>query len=475
MEEKEIKLNIGQEEYLRLKSLLGKYLVKEKKQKDSYFDTDSFFYESHKHSIRLRHEGDKSEFALKILFYLNNRDDWYVYEMESSLPLNKDFLKGIFLILGLEHRTLNFEPIFEGNLIEILSKLGLKEKIVITKQRQIYDYLGAELSLDYIEGLGYFLEIEKHNLPWQIVKDLGLKDYVEIRTGYTDIYTDKFYKDKLPHSSTTKQFYIKNSKWNVLESETSLYDEINSKINMYVGISGISLDLSVMHLFDQILQKKEQIYCIYVVIWDNIIKSSNFSAQIFPNLSSEEIINNFIGHVSTFLEKNNINHNIIKITDLIPKIVFDTQSQEVINNILSSISLRYLNQKFDKQDIDFAKLYTIILDYLVFYNSEKIFDKKINCYLVGTRHKNLRGIFNKFLPEKDYQKTEYFDSLKCPADGSKIRLHLGLSKEEIVRLLVDNSENGLVVGPMLSWLGLSSWDAEQIYQKIQEKYKKLIG
>jgi len=43
MEEKEIKLNIGQEEYLRLKSLLGKYLVKEKKQKDSYFDTDSFF------------------------------------------------------------------------------------------------------------------------------------------------------------------------------------------------------------------------------------------------------------------------------------------------------------------------------------------------------------------------------------------------------------------------------------------------
>jgi len=41
MEEKEIKLNISQDEYLRLKSLLEKYFVKEKKQKDIYL---MFFY-----------------------------------------------------------------------------------------------------------------------------------------------------------------------------------------------------------------------------------------------------------------------------------------------------------------------------------------------------------------------------------------------------------------------------------------------
>lgn len=474
MEEKEIKLSITSEDYFRLKSLFGPYFTEEKNQRDVYFDTDTFFYESHKHSIRLRYEEGRMNFALKILFYLDNREDWYVYEQESPLPISADFLAGIFYILGLDYDNYNQDMLSEQDLIDTLAIAGLKPKITITKKRNIYNYKGAEISLDYIKELGYFIEIEKHDFPWEIVDELGLKDYHEVRTGYTDIYTDKYYPDKLPHSSTIKQFYDTDSKWNVLKNEEDLYNNLNSKVSMYVGISGISLDLSVMYLFDKILEKKEEIYYLYVVVWDNLIQSSMFSAQIFPELSLEEITNRFIGNIQRFLEKNGINYKLIKMTDLIPKIVSNKENQEIIDRILSAISLSYLNQKFPKQDIDFSKIYNIILDYLAFYNSETLFGKKINCYFVGSRHKNLRAIFNKLLPEKNYQKTEYFESLKCPADGSKIRLHLGQDKEEIIRILVDNRENKLIVCPLLSWLNLSSWDPEQIYKKIQEKYNKLL-
>lgn len=84
-----------------------------------------------------------------------------------------------------------------GKAKEILQKLGFSYAGTVVKMRTIYELNGMKISLDSVENLGNFVEIEilgenteenREKLS-QMAKELGLKEYV--RETYLEILKNK--------------------------------------------------------------------------------------------------------------------------------------------------------------------------------------------------------------------------------------------------------------------------------------------
>ncbi len=70
---------------------------------------------------------------------------------------------------------------------KILKKLGFKESLTIKKIREIYKKDNITVCIDYIENLGYFIEVEKETNKYDekevkqlldLLKDLGVKQLI---------------------------------------------------------------------------------------------------------------------------------------------------------------------------------------------------------------------------------------------------------------------------------------------------------
>ena len=140
--EMEIKVKLSKEDYDNLNEIMklrGKFLV-ESNQKDTYYQP-VYLNDDMNKWLRIRLSGNK-----KILTYKKLGNKMYCEEYEVEIDNSN-----------------NLEKIFDS--------IGLKKITVISKNRMIYSYLDKyEVSLDNVDGLGYFIEIE--------VKDT-IKDYME--------------------------------------------------------------------------------------------------------------------------------------------------------------------------------------------------------------------------------------------------------------------------------------------------------
>jgi adenylate cyclase class IV len=473
MEEKEIKIQTTEGEALKAQNKLAQFFKFHKKQKDVYYDTRDLFFEKKKHSIRLRYEGKETILALKILYWMEKRKEWFIFEKELKAPFDSSEVKKLFNIIGLK---LGVEDgISPVELKRILYNSGLTEMIVIDKDRNVYEFEGAEVSVDRIKKLGTFIEIEKSDEPWSVLRKIRVKKRREIRAGYTSLFVRKFFNFS---ESDLIKFYALNPCWNVLKSEAKMYEDLNQKEYYYVGISGIAMDLNIIHLLESLKSEKNRIYKVFAVFWDDVIQTSPFTEKIFANAKKEGLIKSNLNCLTYFFEKNFKNSwELSKITDLTAKLLSKPETRLIINKILEECSLEYLNSKFDKKDIDMHKILNIIHDYLIFYNSEDFFGKKIGVYFVGDRHKYLRGLLNKHVVEKNYQQTRYFKSMSMPATGMKIRVNPQMSEKEIKRTINDwmeDEKNKNEKTEFLKWLKAND-DIDEIYDKISEKYKELLG
>jgi hypothetical protein len=110
---------------------------------------------------------------------------------------------------------------------EALRLIDITPKITITKHRQIFKSDVAEFVYDFVEELGYFVEIETKDGsdPMNLVKDvIGEKPFQFIRNGYNDMVALD-----IPYclSNDIKQQLFKiNPKWNVLENEVDLVNNL---------------------------------------------------------------------------------------------------------------------------------------------------------------------------------------------------------------------------------------------------------
>ena len=130
--EMEIKIKLTKEEYEKLNKkmkLIGKFLL-QSNQQDIYYQTDYFDGDIDK-LLRLRLSGNK-----KVLTYKKYNNNMYCEEYE--VEINNS-----------------------NNLIKIFDSIGLKKIIEVKKERNIYSYQDKyEVSLDNVDKLGYFIEIE---------------------------------------------------------------------------------------------------------------------------------------------------------------------------------------------------------------------------------------------------------------------------------------------------------------------------
>lgn len=139
--ETEIKIHLEESEFKRLRVFFEKQAnyINESRQLDTYFEPEhrKFLKEGDaevEEWLRIGLRGNK-----KILNYKHWYDNKYCDEYEVTIDN-------------------------EENLEKIFKVLGLKQTAVVDKTRYKYMYLEKyEVSLDYVESLGYFIEIEVKN------------------------------------------------------------------------------------------------------------------------------------------------------------------------------------------------------------------------------------------------------------------------------------------------------------------------
>lgn len=143
--ETEIKIKITQQEY----KLLHKFFQQNAKFLNENYQSDTYYQPTHRKFLKKGTE-DIAEWLRigirgnkKILNYKNWYSNMYCDEYEVEIDDEK-------------------------NLEKILSVLGLEKITCVNKKRETYYYLNKyEIALDYVEMLGYFIEIEvkEYNKP----------------------------------------------------------------------------------------------------------------------------------------------------------------------------------------------------------------------------------------------------------------------------------------------------------------------
>lgn len=130
--EMEIKIKLSKEEYDSLNKTMkreGTFLL-ESNQQDTYYQSENQEKDINKW-LRIRKSGNK-----QILTYKNHNSNMYCEEYEVEVDNN-------------------------DNLEKIFGFIGLKKIVTISKKRKTYSYLNKyEVSLDRVDDLGYFIEIE---------------------------------------------------------------------------------------------------------------------------------------------------------------------------------------------------------------------------------------------------------------------------------------------------------------------------
>lgn len=132
--EVELKARVdGREEVAKRILALGGRFVREAAQEDTYFKHPSYDLRSRDEALRLRREGKKSALTFK----------------------GRRFGSGAKMREEVEVEVGDFD-----SMATILKRAGFEESLVIKKNRRVYSLEGAEISLDSVEGLGDFVEIE---------------------------------------------------------------------------------------------------------------------------------------------------------------------------------------------------------------------------------------------------------------------------------------------------------------------------
>lgn len=140
--EMEIKVRLNKEDYDYLNEVIkdkGKFLS-EGNIKDTYYILDNL--DNNVKTLRIRESGNK-----KILTYKNQNNTTHCEEYEVEIDSS-------------------------DNLEKIFNSIGLNKITVVNKYRKVYSYLDKyEASIDKVDNLGYFIEIEvKDN-----IKDFSLE------------------------------------------------------------------------------------------------------------------------------------------------------------------------------------------------------------------------------------------------------------------------------------------------------------
>lgn len=155
MYEIEAKAPLSPSKFIELKKNFNKKAV----YKGRSLKSDTYFGNTKQEQIRLRTQGEKTFFHLKLR------------SVKASIEEN----------IEMEWKVKN-----EKKLYSLLKKIELKPEVKKVKKTYLYEWKNFSLELNEIEGLGYFLEVEKvvknktdipltHKALLSLFKKLGFK------------------------------------------------------------------------------------------------------------------------------------------------------------------------------------------------------------------------------------------------------------------------------------------------------------
>ncbi len=236
-EEREIKIQLDREHFEDIHfSVATQNAVRGiQNQRDIYYDFPDYRITNLNRGLRVRFDEEKpSCFEFKSLFYNpygREANPWFIEELTFPFPIGD---KGLANLRDLFTRlqipaplNTSSEPISFGALDVLFQKLGLAPSATVTKHRSEYESEEAVFTFDFIEELGYFIEVEAksgHDPISILEQELHILDFRIIREGYNDMMLRGnpnciSTKDKL------ERFRI-NPSWNILPTETTYVQDL---------------------------------------------------------------------------------------------------------------------------------------------------------------------------------------------------------------------------------------------------------
>lgn len=169
MNETEVKIRLKEPEKAREMILgLGARIKAKDTQFNSFYDTPGFDLTNSGVVLRVRLEGEK-----KILCFKGKKE----------------------VVNGIKSRE-ELECFIEGNVEGIIEGLGYELKIGYEKERETFLVEKAEIMLDRLPLMGWFLEIEgERDRIEELLAELGLEREDRLPEGYIKLYK-RFFKEK---------------------------------------------------------------------------------------------------------------------------------------------------------------------------------------------------------------------------------------------------------------------------------------
>jgi len=172
--EVEVKFSISEPSRIREKLMeLGATYVDTVDQVDIYYQHPCKNFAETDEALRLRENNSKSGKSIELTYKGPKRGGWA-----------KDRVEIVSRVVD------------SVKMQEILEMLGFKAVARLLKHREFYMIRGVEVSIDKVEGLGYFVEIEDKGGGLEAIREiaslLGLGEPVP--KTYLELYLEKFRK-----------------------------------------------------------------------------------------------------------------------------------------------------------------------------------------------------------------------------------------------------------------------------------------
>jgi mutator protein MutT len=198
------------------------------RQKDVYWDDESYTITNHARGLRVRYVGGHLKSVQFKSLFIDESGERVIEEVDLLRDgmIDRDKLGGI--LAG----RFNFTARSAGKSLEgILASYGLRSKYTIDKERSVYmnDDGGVEVAVDNIEGIAPHVEIEHLGGDGELYQTLvdemqGMEALEEMARGYVELVVRDI--PEIYTSEKLDAFFQQDPAWNVLPSERALVREL---------------------------------------------------------------------------------------------------------------------------------------------------------------------------------------------------------------------------------------------------------
>ncbi|MDD5178385.1 MAG: hypothetical protein PHT54_03855 [Candidatus Nanoarchaeia archaeon] len=222
----------------------------------------------------------------------------------------------------------------------------------------------------------------------------------------------------------------------------------------YSNLFCTSLHYPVLyHLYNVVNELKEGDKLV-LCFWDKRI----FPFQTYGINLLKDDYGDLVKKIKSFLSYHKINYKVIYLSDAFFRLLKNEQASELLYAVLGRVSLDYIKENYDEEDVRFksttiSKLTFAVADYLIALHLDKLFPElaihKVTDYYAGRKFKILIPKIEEAIFEKSlilgHPRVVYEPKIPILNYSSGKIISVGMSKNEIEREIEKAYEKGTIV------------------------------